>query len=70
VEGDLHALLGQARELVEEADAVQERGRPRIAAAGRIGDLGDPHWPARLETIAQAAVVGVAPVRAGEPFLR
>jgi hypothetical protein len=64
----LDALLGQAAQLVERAERIQEGGSPRISAAGRIGGLGNPHRLSGRELVAKIAVEGERLVGPGEPL--
>src|SRR5436190_12221726 len=67
---DFDILLGEATKLVEVAESVQERVRPWVAAACRVGGFRVPKRLSRLELVAELPVESQGLVGAPEPLLR
>ena len=67
---DLDSLPGEAAELVEIAERVEERASRRIAAACGIRGFREPQRLAGRERVAQLAVEGQRRVGAPQPLLR
>lgn len=67
---DRDFLLGEAPQLVEVAEGVQERVGPRVAAARRVRGLGVPERLAGFELVPDSTIEGEGFVGARQPLFR